>query len=80
MGIRCFVFAVNKMDLVGYSEARFREIEAQDCGAAQELIWKTFTSSRYLQQRVTMSPKSENIPWYDGVPLLEYLENVDIHS
>ena len=29
MGIRYFVFAVNKMDLVGYSEARFREIEAQ---------------------------------------------------
>ena len=27
MGIRHFVFAVNKMDLVGYSEARFRAIE-----------------------------------------------------
>ncbi len=27
-----------------------------------------------------VTKKSENIPWYDGVPLLEYLENVDIHS
>ena len=29
MGIRYFVFAVNKMDLVGYDETRFREIEKQ---------------------------------------------------
>ena len=29
MGIRYFVFAVNKMDLIGYDEKRFREIENQ---------------------------------------------------
>ena len=37
MGIRYFVFAVNKMDLVGYSEARFREIEAQIAELRKEL-------------------------------------------
>ena len=37
MGIKYFVFAVNKMDLVDYSEDRFKEIEAQIAELAKEL-------------------------------------------
>lgn len=37
MGIKYFVFAVNKMDLVDYSEERFREIEAQIKELSEEL-------------------------------------------
>ena len=37
MGIRSFVFAVNKMDLVDYDEARFREIVEQIGGLRDEL-------------------------------------------
>ena len=53
MGIRYFVFAVNKMDLVGYSEERFREIEVRSQNSARNWIWKMYTSFRCLQQRAT---------------------------
>ncbi len=81
MGIRYFVFAVNKMDLVGYSEERFREIEKQIAELRAELQLenvKIIPLSATEGDNVTV--KSENIPWYEGEPLLEYLENVDISS
>lgn len=81
MGIRYFVFAVNKMDLVGYSEERFREIEKQIAELREELSLKNvkiIPLSATEGDNVTI--KSENIPWYEGEPLLEYLENVDISS
>ena len=81
MGIRYFVFAVNKMDLVGYSEERFREIEKQIAELREELALeniKIIPLSATEGDNVTV--KSENIKWYTGEPLLEYLENVDISS
>lgn len=81
MGIRYFVFAVNKMDLVGYSKERFREIEKQIAELKAELSLenvKIIPLSATEGDNVTV--KSENIPWYSGEPLLEYLENVDISS
>ena len=81
MGIRYFIFAVNKMDLVDYSESRFQEIEAQIAELRKELALENVSIiplSATVGDNVTK--KSENIPWYDGVPLLEYLETVDIHS
>lgn len=81
MGIRYFVFAVNKMDLVGYSEERFREIEAQIAELRKELdLENVYIIPLSATEGDNVTKKSENIPWYDGVPLLEYLENVDIHS
>ena len=81
MGIRYFVFAVNKMDLVGYSEERFREIEAQIAELRKELdLENVYIIPLSVTEGDNVTKKSENIPWYDGVPLLEYLENVDIHS
>lgn len=79
MGIRYFVFAVNKMDLVGYSEERFNEINAQIEELKNELSLENITIiplSATEGDNVTV--KSENIPWYKGAALLEYLENVDI--
>ena len=81
MGIKYFVFAVNKMDLVGYSEERFREIEKQIAELKSKLSLenvKIIPLSATEGDNVTV--KSENIPWYTGEPLLEYLENVDINS
>ena len=81
MGIRYFVFALNKMDLVGYSEERFNEILAQIKELSEELRLqnvKVITLSATEGDNVTT--KSANIPWYDGEPLLEYLENVDIDT
>jgi sulfate adenylyltransferase subunit 1 len=79
MGIKHFVFAVNKMDLVGYSQDRFNEIEKQINELAKELNLqdvKIIPLSATVGDNVTV--KSENTPWYTGEPLLEYLENIDV--
>ena len=81
MGIRYFVFAVNKMDLVKYSEERFNEIQKQISELTQELSLENvqiIPLSATEGDNVTV--KSDNIKWYDGPPLLEYLEKVDISS
>ncbi len=81
MGIKYFVFAVNKMDLVGYSEQRFDEITAQISALTNELGLENvqiIPLSATEGDNVTV--KSDNIKWYDGVPLLKYLETVDISS
>jgi len=79
LGIPHVVVAVNKMDLAGFSEERFREIE-------QEL---RETSARLELRDVRVIPMSalrgdnivergEGMPWYDGPTLLEHLETVEI--
>lgn len=79
MGIRYFVFAVNKMDLVNYDMQHFNEIE-------QEI--RFLTTGLELREIViipvsategdNVNKHSEAMPWYKGRPLLEYLEIVDI--
>lgn len=81
MGIRYFVFAVNKMDLVNYSESRFNEIVAQIDALKQELGLENITIIPLsATEGDNVTTHSENIPWYAGKPLLEYLETVDIAS
>ena len=81
MGIRYFVFAVNKMDLVNYSESRFNEIVAQIDDLKQELGLENITIIPLsATEGDNVTTHSENIPWYTGKPLLEYLETVDIAS
>lgn len=81
MGIRYFVFAVNKMDLVKYSESRFNEIVAQIDALKQELGLENITIIPLsATEGDNVTTYSENIPWYTGKPLLEYLETVDIAS
>ena len=79
MGIRYFVFAVNKMDLVGYDEKRFREIEAQIRELAAELKLpniKIIPVSATEGDNVTTH--SDRISWYQDEALLPYLEDLDI--
>lgn len=81
MGIRYFVFAINKMDLVGYSEARFKEIQAQIEALQQELHLhdvKLIPVSATEGDNVTK--KSSAMTWYDGPTLLDYLEQVDVSA
>ena len=81
LGLKHVVVAVNKMDLVDYSEARFEEIKAEF-----EEIAKTLGLNN-----ITFIPlsalKGENVkdigtktPWYAGKSLLQHLETVDISS
>lgn len=81
MGIRYFVFAVNKMDLVDYSESRFQEITAQIKELEKEL---TLENVEIIPLSATegdnVTVKSDHISWYTGKPLLSYLETVDVHD
>ena len=79
MGIRYFVFAVNKMDLVGYSKERFNEILAQINELAAELsLHSVYVIPLSATEGDNVTVKSKNIAWYQGKALLDYLETIDI--
>lgn len=81
MGIRHFVFAVNKMDLVKYSKSRFDEIVKQIEELKNELLLDDiYIIPLSATEGDNVTVKSENIQWYNGVPLLQYLETVDVDS
>lgn len=81
MGIRHFVFAVNKMDLVKYSKSRFDEIVKQIEELKNELLLDDiYIIPLSATEGDNVTVKSENIPCYNGVPLLQYLETVDVDS
>lgn len=79
MGIKHFVFAVNKMDLVGYSEERFNEINAQIAELTKELsLADVVVIPVSATEGDNVTTKSANIPWYKGEALLPYLEQIDV--
>ena len=81
MGIRHFVFALNKMDLVGYDQHRFEELARDIRILAAELDLqniKVIPVSATEGDNVTT--KSPNMPWYKEETLLEWLEQVDVSA
>jgi len=79
IGIRNIVLAVNKMDLVGYSQARFDEIVADYRSFATSIGIADFVAlpiSGFKGDNITA--KSANTPWYDGPALMEHLETVEL--
>ncbi|MCI8454247.1 MAG: adenylyl-sulfate kinase [Lachnospiraceae bacterium] len=79
MGIRHFLFAVNKMDLAGYRETEYKRIEKDlwKLGVDLELPHvEAIPVSATEGDNVTY--KSKRMPWYRGKTLLEYLETVDV--
>jgi len=79
LGIPHVVAAVNKMDLAGFAEARFREVEAELDELAQRLGARDLLAipiSALHGDNVV--ERSELMAWYEGPTLLEYLENVEI--
>ena len=78
LGIRHVVLAVNKIDLVDFSEARFREIEAAFTAFAAPLTFHsvmTIPVSARLGDNI--ATRSARTPWYGGPPLLAHLETVE---
>lgn len=75
------VVAVNKMDLVGWDEEVFTTIVKEFCSftASLELPGLTFLPISALAGDNVVDP-SEHMPWYDGPPLLAYLEDVPPHD
>ena len=71
MGIRYFVFAVNKMDLIEYDEKRFRDIENQIAALIEELKLANVTIIPVsATEGDNVTTKSDNMPWYKGEALL----------
>ncbi|SNR90084.1 sulfate adenylyltransferase subunit 1 [Dokdonia pacifica] len=78
--VKDIIVAINKMDLVDFSESIYEEIKAD----FQEMIAK----SEYKEQNITFIPvsallgdnvvaTSENTPWYSGNTLLDHLEGLE---
>ena len=79
LGIRHVAIAANKMDLVEYSEERFREIERQYGAFAEQLGLEEFTLIPVSALRGdNVTERSEGMPWYGGPTLMEYLETVEV--
>ena len=79
LGIRQFVLAVNKMDRVGFDEHRFRDIGESFTQFASRLPAFNIVSipmSALFGDNVVRA--SARMPWYRGLPLLEYLETVAV--
>jgi bifunctional enzyme CysN/CysC len=77
LGIRHLVLAVNKMDLVGYDQARFDAIVADYSAFAQSIGIERFTAlpiSGFKGDNITAA--SANTPWYTGPSLIDHLETV----
>jgi sulfate adenylyltransferase subunit 1 len=78
VGIKRVVLAVNKMDEVGWSEARFREIEAEFNAMAGSFNFaETTTIPVAALTGDNVAYRSTTMPWYLGPTLLDYLESVD---
>jgi bifunctional enzyme CysN/CysC len=79
LGIRNVVLAVNKMDLIGYDQARYDEIVADYAAFAADIGITQFTAmpiSGFKGDNITaLSP---NTPWYTGPALMAHLESVEI--
>ena len=77
VGIRNVVLAVNKMDLIGYDQARYQAIVDDYRAFARSIGIHDFVPipiSGFLGDNVTT--KSDNTPWYDGPTLIHHLETV----
>jgi sulfate adenylyltransferase large subunit len=71
--------AVNKMDLVDFSEGRFLEIEADLTRLAERLGLRDLHVIPISALRGdNVVERTESMPWYDGPPLLDHLETVEI--
>ena len=81
MGIKYFIFAVNKMDLAKYSEDRFREIEKQIEALKAELgLENVYIVPVSATEGDNVTKASDNMKWYEGKPILSILEQVDIDA
>ena len=80
LGIRKMVLAINKMDLVDYDEAVYNQIEQDFLDFAQELSAgieiQAIPMSALAGDNITAT--SDKTPWYQGPPLMEYLETVPV--
>src|ERR1700689_4419431 len=85
LGIPHMVVAINKMDLVDYSQARYHELAEEFEAFARKLRGgknPRRTETSYMPMSALEGDnvvwRSQRMAWYDGPALLEYLEDVDV--
>src|SRR5438105_6798573 len=81
LGIRHIILAVNKIDLVNFSQSVFDAVAAEFAEFARRLDFASMVSipisARFGDNVIQKSAKT---PWYGGSSLLEHLETVDVES
>lgn len=81
LGIRHLVLAVNKMDLVDYSQEAFEEVERAYRALAEGLgVAHVDCVPVSALEGDNVVSRSENMPWYQGLPLLERLETLSVEA
>jgi len=89
LGIRNIVVAINKMDLVDYSQEVYEKIVNDYKLMHEKLIYSLPYKTFY--QKIDFIPisalkgdnvveNSKNMPWYNGLPLLRYLDSIEIQN
>ena len=82
VGVKKVLLAVNKLDLVDYSEDIYRQIVSD---------YSDFAESALNIESITAVPisallgdnvveRSENTPWYNGETIMQYLENIEVQN
>jgi bifunctional enzyme CysN/CysC len=81
LGIKHVLVAVNKMDLVDYSEEVFEKIKSdyRDFATRLDMVDQHFIPISALKGD-NLVDHSDNMPWYEGSTLMHHLENVHIAS
>ena len=81
LGIRHVVVAINKMDLVDYSENTFNEIEAEYRAFAKDLGFESIVCiPMSALEGDNITTKSANTRWHSGPALLPYLETIKVRG
>ena len=81
LGIKNLVLAVNKMDLIGYDQAKFDAIVADYRAFAESIGIEDFTVipiSGLAGDNITT--RSDHTPWYDGPVLIDHLETMEVNN
>jgi len=79
IGVKHVVLAINKIDLVGYDEAVFNQIESEYRAFAKDLGFETLAAIPVsaLKGDNILTP-SAAMPWYKGPQLVPYLETIEV--
>jgi len=81
LGLRHVVLTVNKMDLVAFDQAVFTKIAADFANFAGNLRFQTVQAIPVsAREGDNVSVRSPRMVWYDGPPLLSYLEEIDVEE
>ncbi|MAD56516.1 MAG: adenylyl-sulfate kinase [Euryarchaeota archaeon] len=82
VGVKKVLLAVNKLDLVDYSEDVYRQIVSEYSDFAESALdIESITAvpiSALLGDNVVEN--SENTPWYNGETIMQYLENIEVQN